>query len=1014
MPTVEEVYVIRTIDLGGTWQLHKAGERVTIPARVPGDVYGGLLAAGKIPNPYYRDNENQLQWIGRSDWVFRRTFEVPAAVLNSKRVLLRCEGLDTLATIRINGRKVAAADNMFRTWEWDVLKALRLGRNEIEVAFDSAVPYTFRRQKEHSLHYWTEDRAAGVFGWIRKQQCNFGWDWGIKAITAGIWRDIRLVAFDTARLTDVHILQDHADGKVTLAVKATAERVTDGPLTARVTATCNGKTVAHAQAKVRKSGSAAVALMIDHPQLWWPINMGSQPLYEVRVDLVDSTGKVIDSQRRRLGLRTLRLDRHKDAWGESFQFVVNGVPFFAKGANWIPDDGILSRLTPQRYRHRVADAAAANMNMLRVWGGGIYEDDAFYDACDEMGICVWQDFMFACSAYPCWDAEFRASVEAEARDNIRRLRHHPCIALWCGNNEVEQALACDKRFEQSMSWKDYSRIFDVLLPKVVRQVDPQRDYWPSSPHTPHGDRKDFNNPACGDAHLWSVWHGGQPFEWYRTCEHRFNSEFGFQSFPEPKTVHGYTAPQDRNITSRVMEHHQRSGIGNTTIMRYMLDWFRLPCSFEMTLWTSQILQGMAMKYACEHWRRSMPRGMGTLYWQLNDTWPVASWSSIDYHGRWKALQYMARKFFAPLLVSGVEDKDKGVVDIHVTSDLLENVAATLRWRICTTTGRTVGRGSKTVRVAKLASRKVHTLDMAALLGKYGPNDLLVHLELAAKGQPTSTNLVTFARPKHMDLARKPGITAKVAAAANGKTGTPGQAFMVTLATKSPALWTWLELAKADAMCSDNFLHLLPGQKAKILVRPKKAMTLRDFREQADGAESGGYVRIGQRFEPGLQDLHLDVCTPGQVPVSGENQVGLKIDRRRHVNRVGRLQTIPNAQVGDSLDDRRGDLSQRQGLPGKEHLIRGKQFCVILAKGDNPALQPGQTRRENHGSGGLLRLEDPVEDYLPDSPDAFDTIDDGAGIQVEPHAPASQQARSFRSCSSISSRLRVPGGRPRRN
>ncbi len=817
--------MIRTVELNGTWQLQKVGERSNIPARVPGDVHNALLTAKKIPDPYYRDNENRLQWIGESDWVFRRTFKVSAPFLDSDRVLLRCEGLDTLATVRINGRKVASTDNMFRTWEWDVRKLLQPGNNQIEVAFDSVMPFLCKKQKDHYLHDWISACGAGPFGWVRKEACNFGWDWGIKAVTCGIWRDIQLLAFDTARLTDVHILQEHKDGTVDLTVRATAEFAAQANLKARVTVTHKGKQIAQAETKVRKSGAAEWDLRIEDPQLWWPINMGSQPLYEVHVELIHADGKVIDTQTRRIGLRTLRLDRHKDEWGESFQFVVNGVPFFAKGANWIPDDGILSRMTPARYRHRVAEAAAVNMNMLRVWGGGIYEDEAFYDACDEMGITIWQDFMFACSSYPCWDADFRASVQAEARDNVQRMRHHPCIAFWCGNNEIENALGCgDKKFEQSMSWKDYAKIFDGVLPKVIQQVDPQRDYWPSSPHSPRGDRKDFNNPTCGDAHLWGVWHGGHPFEWYRTCEHRFNSEFGFQSFPEPKTVYGYTAPQDRNITSPVMEHHQRSGIGNTTIMRYMLDWFRLPGSFEMTIWASQILQGMAMKYAVEHWRRSMPRGMGTLYWQLNDTWPVASWASIDYHGRWKALQYMARKFFAPLLVSGVEDKIKKTVDIHVTSDLLQPLTTSLRWRICTTAGRMVGRGDKTIRAAKLASRKVHTIDMADLLAKYGAHDLLIHLELAAKGQPTSTNLVIFARPKQMDLAKKPGITAKV-------TSEGDQSFVVTLEAKSPAPWAWLELAKADATYSDNFVHLLPGSKAKILVRPNKALTLKEFRQQ---------------------------------------------------------------------------------------------------------------------------------------------------------------------------------------
>jgi len=816
--------VVKTLGLNGTWELQQAGQRARVPAQVPGDVYNALLRARKIPDPYYRDNENRLQWIGESDWTFARRFRVPAGLAGHDRVLLRCEGLDTLATVIINGKKVASTDNMFRTWEWDVKRLLRPGDNRIEVRFRSVMPYVCKKQKEHFLRYWNDACGAGPFPWVRKQACNFGWDWGIKAVTAGIWRPIRLVAFDTARLSDVHILQEHGAGRVDLAVKVEAEVVTKANLAASVTVSYKGKVVGQDLVRLRR-GRGTAQIAVRDPQLWWPNNLGGQPLYDVKVDLVDDAASVLDSQSKRIGLRTLRLDRHKDQWGESFQFVINGIPFFAKGANWIPDDGILSRMTPERYRRRVQDAADANMNMLRVWGGGIYEDDAFYDACDELGITVWQDFMFACASYPCGDPAFRANVEAEARDNVRRLRHHPSIALWCGNNEIENALGSgDKRFEASMSWKDYSKVFDVLLGKVVAAVDPQRDYWPSSPHSPYGERKDYNNRKWGDAHLWGVWHGGQPFEWYRTCEHRFNSEFGFQSFPEPKTVYAYTAPQDRNITSAVMEHHQRSGIGNTTIMRYMLDWFRLPCTFESTLWASQILQGMAMKYAVEHWRRSMPRGMGTLYWQLNDTWPVASWSSIDYHGRWKALQYMARKFFAPLLVSGVEDAAAGTVTVFVTSDLLENVSARLRWRVCSVAGKTLRTGGKVIRAAKQASRKIETLDVSDLLGKYGPAGLLVHLELAARGEPVSTNLVTFSRPKHMELSTKPGIKAAVQPVGQER-------FAVTLTAKQPALWTWLELSEEDATLSDNFVHLLPGQTAKILVRPKRPMKLGEFREQ---------------------------------------------------------------------------------------------------------------------------------------------------------------------------------------
>ncbi len=657
---------------------------------------------------------------------------------------------------------------------------------------------------------------------MRKEQCNFGWDWGVNLVTCGIWRSLRLVGYSVGRVESVGVEQSHKAGRVKLAVAVEVGATSRQALTVRATVLYKGKVVDRREA-VCRGRSARLDLMVKDPELWWPNGMGAQPLYEVRVELLDRAGQVLDTQLKRIGLRTLVLDRHADKWGESFQFVVNGVPFFAKGANWIPVDALLARRTPELYRTLVEDAAAANMNMLRVWGGGIYEDDSFYNLCDELGICVWQDFMFACMAYPTWDKAFLKNVEAEARDNVRRLRHHPSMALWCGNNEMEQLAVNTSGKERFLTWKEYGVLFDDLLGKVVRELAPQTAYWPSSPHSPHGDRANYNNPECGDAHLWDVWHGKKPFEWYRTCGHRFNSEFGFQSFPEPKTVLGYTAKQDRNITSPVMEHHQRSGIGNTTIMQYMLDWFRLPASFEMTLWASQILQGMAIKYAVEHWRRSMPRGMGTLYWQLNDVWPVASWASIDFHGRWKALQYMARHFFAPVLVSGLEDSKKGTVEVNVTSDLLAAVSGTLSWVVTDAAGRKLLSGKKTVRTPVNGNATVATLKLAGLRKQQSDRDLLVWLKFSAKGQPDSTNLVTFARPKRLALAEKPGVAAAVALNKDGS-------FRVSLTAKRPALWTWIELEGVDARCSDNFVHLCPGQVGRVQVTPVRPLTVAQFRK----------------------------------------------------------------------------------------------------------------------------------------------------------------------------------------
>ncbi|MEZ4639805.1 MAG: hypothetical protein R2856_33415 [Caldilineaceae bacterium] len=508
----------------------------------------------------------------------------------------------------------------------------------------------------------------------------------------------------------------------------------------RVTVSLDGKTVAQSEEQLT-TDNAELGMTLADPQLWWPNGMEApKPLYTVRVELLSANGDVLDVDEKRIGLRTLRVVREPDQWGESFCFAVNGVRFFAKGANWIPADTFLDRLTRADYARLLNDAALANMNMLRVWGGGIYEPDLFYDLADELGICLWQDFMFGCAT-----THLRRCLPGqrgpEFEDNVRRLRHHASIALWCGNNELEQGLVSDEWTDHSMSWADYSRLYDELLPRIVNSLDPETDYWPSSPHTPVGDRRNFNDPRSGDAHIWSVWHGRQPFEFYRTCEHRFNSEFGFQSFPEPRTVRTFTLPEDRNVTSYVMEHHQRSGIGNSTIIHYMLDWFRLPTSFDRTLWLSQILQGMAIKYAVEHWRRSMPQGMGTLYWQINDCWPVASWSSIDSLGRWKALHYMARHFFEPVLASAVEDVENGSVGLFVTSDRMDDLHGELRWVLTDVEGAVLDQGAAQTAIPAHTNTPVTTVDISAALAEHGARRLLFWLELAVGGEivsPTSS------------------------------------------------------------------------------------------------------------------------------------------------------------------------------------------------------------------------------------------------------------------------------------
>ncbi len=827
---------MKIFDLGGQWYVKKQEDHETIPATVPGCIHTDLLHAEKIEDPFYRDNEARQMWIGETDWMYSRTFTLDSSWLDHQQILLQCLGLDTLATITINGAEIGKTNNQFRTWEFDVKPYLKAGNNTIEVLFATTMPLIQAEQQKRSLNLTGvgQHRIDGS-NRIRKSQCNYGWDWGPMCVTAGIWRPIHLLAFNAGRIQNVHITQDHSQaGRVDLQISVNLEAKETSALKVKMAVLYQGDLVCEALVDVldesdqsEKSETAVKAsLTIEQPKLWWPNDLGKQPLYEVNVGLLQGE-EVIDSTSKRIGLRTLVLDRHQDEWGESFQFVVNGTPFFAKGANWIPADTFVTRLSSEHYEHLIKSAADAHFNMLRIWGGGIYEDDVFYELCDHYGVCIWQDCMFACSGYAAYDDAFVANVKQEIAENVKRLRHHPCIALWCGNNELEhiyQMFLSDTPQPGFMTWDEYTYLFDDVIGRIVKEHDPERAYWPSSSHSPLGDRKDPNNPTCGDAHLWEVWHGRQPFEWYRTCEHRFNSEFGFQSFPEPLVVKSYTAPEDRNITSYIMEWHQRSQIGNDAIIQYMLSWYQLPTSFDMLLWLSQILQGMAMKYAVEHWRRSMPRGMGTLYWQLNDCWPVASWSSIDYYGNWKALHYMAQDFFAPLLISAVEDQESGTVEVHVTNDLLEPVSGVIRWTLTDTSGKILAANTLVhSKIAAGANTKVCLLDFADHLKEEGGRRLLVWLELLVSNEVVSHNLVYFSRPKHLELY-DPELTAQVKILPHGS-------FAVTINAKHPALWVWPEIEGVEATYSHRFLHLMPDRAVEVHVHPERAMSLQEFEQK---------------------------------------------------------------------------------------------------------------------------------------------------------------------------------------
>lgn len=798
---------LRRLDLGGNWQVSQASKDDWMAASVPGCVHTDLLAAGKIPDPFYRENEKAVQWVGESDWVFKRTFNVPTDVLKNDRILLRCEGLDTLASIQINGREIGGANNMFRLWEYDVKPYLNAGDNSIEVTFES--PFTYIKQKESDLPpaKWIKGRA-----WVRKEPCSFDWDWGPCLPSCGIWKKITLETFNEARIADL-LIQPKMDGthQTTLAVQLEVELVGDStkPMQAVVTVLEQGKAVAESTFAVAE-GFGRGEVKINQPKLWWPAGMGEQSLYDVHVELLNAAGQTLDTQKKRIGLRELKAVLPHG--GMPLHFEVNGIPFFAKGANWIPCDSFTSRIAPEILRRYVADAAAVNINTLRFWGGGYYEDDALFDACDEMGICVWMDFKFACAAYPAFEQDFMENVRHEARDNLRRLRHHPCIAVWCGNNEISLSWWKGPTWAPNrMSTADYDELFKNLLADQVRQHAPQANYVSGS-------------PECGDTHYWEVWHGSKKFDAYRT-QSGFMSEFGYQSFPELKTIKSFTNEEDRqSVTSDVMNWHQRSGgsNGNQKMVEMIHHYFKPPKDFEMTLCLSQIVQGMGIKMGAEYWRQTMPKSMGCVYWQYNDIWPGMSWSSVDYFGRWKALHYLARKFYAPMLVSSLEHPTDGTIDIFTTNDLLESRHGKLSWRLTDLTGKTLLADEQNVKLKARNSEKAKTLGLQSQVKEHGANGFYTWLKLEVDGQVVSENLVLLALPKEYPLP-DPKLTTHVNKTARG--------FEVTVQSQKTALWVWLNLAEADAKYADNFVHLLPDSPQRILVQPKTRLSLEDFNRQ---------------------------------------------------------------------------------------------------------------------------------------------------------------------------------------
>ena len=802
------------LQLDGAWEFRSDVSDEWRLGNVPGCVHGDLLQLGAIPDPNWRTNEVDLQWIGQTAWTYRRTFTLDAAVLENAHAVLQAEGLDTLATVRINGSELAKADNMHREWKWEAKPFLHAGTNEIEIRFESPLPYLQEKGKIHPLEAWNEYYGIRHRGWLRKQHSNFGWDWGPVLVSCGIWRSLSLRAWSGPLLRDVRVSQAHGDDGVRLTASVELSENSAGG-TFEVELIHEGSPVAKGAAALAQAASGSLTVSIPDPKLWWPAGLGAQPLYHLRVRLLDERGTERDSWERKIGLRTLRLVRQPDTWGESFHFEANGIPFFAKGANWVNPLPYPEWPAGEGWKQLLRDAVLANHNMIRIWGGAYFCPDEFYDLCDELGLTVWQDFLYACGPYPAFDPAFLANIDLEARDNIRRLRHHASLALWCGNNELEGAFNGKEWTNMKMSFEDYDKIFNGILKNATEELDPQGNYWPASPLCTANDRSAVNEEA-GDAHVWEIWFSDAPFENFRKHRNRFISEFGFQSMPALKTVESFTLPEDRQFNSPVLEHHQRSGPGNVQQLKGVLSWFRFPNTFAGQLNLSQLVQANCVKTGVEHWRRSMPRTMGALYWQLNDCWPCPSWSSIDFAGRWKALHYFSARFFAPVLISGLEDSDKGTVEVHLTNDRPDAVPGTVTWRVLDLEGNVLLENKLDAPVPGLASSLVTVVHLHQIEPRPAWSGIFVQLEFQARDGTRASNLVLLERPKKMDL-KDPGLTFEIHPAAGGS-------FEITVSARHPALWVWMETDDFDLRLSDNFSPVFPGRPWKVMASPSEAVS----------------------------------------------------------------------------------------------------------------------------------------------------------------------------------------------
>ena len=834
---------VKKVSLNGVWNISNSDKKIDIKAEVPGTVFEALINDKIIDDPFYGMNEHNVEWVYESEWTYLLEFDIKEDFLKYANLILRFYGLDTVSVIYLNDELIGKTDNMFITYEFDVKTILKKSNNKLKVLFKSPTKTIREYVDKYKVKLKNFHGMPGV-PYLRKAQYSFGWDWGPNLPDIGIWKPVEIIGYDDIKLNSVHIIQNYEYNMEPMKIeniddipKIKIEKVNlninvnldlnlrnlrqNSYLLKCVLITPNGDLIED-QINIEKSNHS-FEINIENPQLWWIHELGNPQLHELIVTI--QKDKIIDIIQQKIGIRDIRLIRNPDKWGETFYFLLNGIPIFAKGANWIPIDSFIPRGKRNAlYEKNLVYAKKANMNMIRVWGGGIYEDDLFYDLCDELGILIWQDFPFACALYP-KNKEFFNNVRIEALHNIKRLRNHPSLALWCGNNEIEQLwrrsiyLAEIEEDEAILEYeKAYLDMFKELLPELIKKHDPQHSYWPSSALDKYDGSKILsrypNNPESGDSHYWKVWHGGASFKSYRKFDSRFMSEFGFESFPSLKTIKEFCPRDQYDFFSPIMKNHQKNEDGNRKIIRYMKRRFSIPAKFEQQIILSQITQAEAIEYGVEHWRRNRNNFhcMGALYWQLNDCWPVASWSSLDYYLRWKALHYFAKRFYQPVFPSMREGKK--MVEFWVTNDLMIPREVILSFKIMNSDGLLLMDGEFDSVVKPCCSLKLGDRDVSKINkeDKNRQNNIIFYVVIEKKNQKKiiSNGFRLFDSPKKFGL-QKPDFSFKIEEIDNQKS------LNVILKTKNIALYVFIDSEIVDFIASDNFFSMEPDKTRLILI-----------------------------------------------------------------------------------------------------------------------------------------------------------------------------------------------------